>query len=721
MGNLEGAPARVLMVVVLCLWTPEQGESKVYYSCGAVMSTIERGLILSPGFPNHYDAGAHCVWQFFIPAGTHLILEMFDFDVYESKGEGDVADPYIYPFKRVSQGTVTAEDETFRASPTSEPNLQDVVDTPEPASGSRVRSGVSGYFRTQKKTEPELVERQGLLTSLDVAATEQSLLHSKLQAIFEAKQSSWLEEYNSEYGSKDVGGGSKFAEDPARQQNQAAEDDGKYFQIHPDVSDSATPSVTPSVTDTSDTFPPPAEACPQDVLYISDLVTFSSRFCGANSPQNKSLVFGSPSEMMEVIMELITTTTSGRGFLMLFDYRNISGVTAMNVQEQRDRDHLVVLAILAGVATLVILLLSATCLVYRRRLFPKRTPSSTMLGEQESGIQNGAVDVNELQLVVPGQENENNNHSIGRDTAIEYIGEQSDRRPGMAPTSSMTESGSDEVFVISAGHGARDFDFTSYPVQKNNSLRRTMTSPSSVSNWQTWDPSTGSGDPVDREDVSSGPDPPRRRTWSVRTFHDFLAPLPKLQKKWCSWSTGSPFTKLVDSGLTAGAGNSSEDSSEQANSTAHMGRASEPPHSQPSNSSASHPHSQSAQRQRKVYTGSLKKSHFGSPSFGFRASSPDEGQEEHERAAQEIRSLEIPHIGQETAKEGLSPGKRSLGSITRTKDFCMEIEKPKPVFIISEEEDQQPLVLAEQLSAGGDAECVEGCMSVGLYEPRHQD
>ncbi|XP_069071365.1 uncharacterized protein [Pleurodeles waltl] len=720
MGSLGGAPARVLLLAALCLWPPERGESKVYYSCGAVMSTIERGLILSPGFPNHYDAGAHCVWQFFIPAGTHLILEVFDFDVFDSKGEGDVLDPYIYPFKRVNQDSFTEEEENPKALPTPEPLLRGVVDSPEPSSRSRVQSGGSWLLRTQKKTEPEVVERQRLLTSLDVAATGQSLLHSKLQAMFEAKHPSWIEEYDREYGSKDVGGGSKFSEDPSRQQNQAEEDDGKFFQVHSDVSDSGTPSSTPWVTDTSDTMPPPAEACPHDVLYISDLVTFSSRFCGANSPQNRSLVFGSPSVMMEVIMELITTTTGGRGFLVLFDYQNISGVTAMNIQEQRDREHLVVLAILAGVATLVILLLSVTCLVYRRRLCPKRTPSSTVLGEQESGIQNGAVDINELQLVVPGQENQNNNHSVGRNTE-EYVGEQSDLRPVMAPTPSMAESGSDEVFVISAGHGARDFDFTSYPVQKNNSLRRTMTSPSSVSNWQTWDPSTGSGDPVDRGDVSSGPDPPRRRTWSVRTFHDFLAPLPKLQKKWCSWSTGSPFTKLVDSGLVVATGNSSEDGNEQTNSTSHMGRASEPPHSQSSHSNASHPLSQSAQRQRKVYTGSLKKSHFGSPYFGFRASSPDEEQVDCSRATRESSPVEIPHIGQETAKEGLSPGKRNLGSVNRTKDFCMEIERSKPVFVISEEEDQQPLVLAEQLSTGGDAECAEGRMGVDHYEPRHQD
>lgn len=248
-----------------------------------------------------------------------------------------------------------------------------------------------------------------------------------------------------------------------------------------------------------------------------------------------------------------------------------------------------------------------------------------------------------------------------------------------------------------------------------------MTSPSSVSNWQTWDPSTGGGDPVDRGDVNSVPDPPRRRTWSVRTFHDFLAPLPKLQKKWCSWSTSSPFTKLVDSGLMAASGNSSDDSSQRANSTAPMGRASEPPHSQSSLSNASYPLSQSAQRQHMVYTSSLKKSHFGSPYFGFRASSPDEGEAEHSRAARDISPVEIPHIGQEPGMEGPSPGKRSLGSVNRTKDFCVEIEKSKPVFIISEEEDQQPLVLAEQLSAGGDMDCAEGCRSVDPSKPRHQD
>lgn len=37
--------------------------------------------------------------------------------------------------------------------------------------------------------------------------------------------------------------------------------------------------------------------------------------------------------------------------------------------------------------------------------------------ELQNGIQNSAVDINELQLVVPSRENENNNHSVSREQA----------------------------------------------------------------------------------------------------------------------------------------------------------------------------------------------------------------------------------------------------------------------------------------------------------------
>ncbi|XP_062873860.1 uncharacterized protein LOC134335279 [Trichomycterus rosablanca] len=44
----------------------------------------------------------------------------------------------------------------------------------------------------------------------------------------------------------------------------------------------------------------------------------------------------------------------------------------------------------------------------------------------------------------------------------------------------------------------------------------------------------------------------RPRAWSVRTFHDFLLPFPQLHRKWCSWNLTSPFSKLVDSSVSSG-------------------------------------------------------------------------------------------------------------------------------------------------------------------------
>ncbi|XP_069476108.1 uncharacterized protein [Ambystoma mexicanum] len=710
MESPGSAPSWILLAAALCLWTPEQGESKVYYSCGAVMSSIERGLILSPGFPNHYYPGTHCVWQFFIPAGTKLILEVFDFDVFDGTGEGDPSDRYVYPFKRMSQDTFTEEDESSTPTPTAEPFIEDAVPTPEPSPKSRVPGGLWGEpTGDHKKGATGLVLGHGLLRSLDDAEAGHGLLQSTLQAIFEANRPSWRQAKNSLDGRKRVGGGSKFAQDAARQKNTLESEDDKYPKVQTDMIDSAMPWTT----ETSPTLPLPAELCPQDVLYISDLTTFSSRFCGENSPRNKSLVFSSPSEMMEVIMELITTTNRGRGFLMLFDYQNDSVVSAMNLHGHRDGEHMVALAIIAGVAAFAAVLLGTMLLVYRRHLCAKRSPSSAALGEPESGIQNAAVDINELQLVVPGRENVNNNHTVAQG----HTGGQSDPAPRMAPgevSSFVSEPGSEGVFVT------RDFDFATYPVQKDNCLRRSMTSPSSVSDWHTWDPSAGISNVVDPGDVSPEPDPPRHRTWSVRTFHDILAPLPKLQKKWCSWTTGSPFIKLVDSGSLAATGTSSEDGSLQSSSSAHARTATEPLHSESSINNASFPPSGSAQRHRKVYTGNLKKPRFGSPYFGFQASLPDGGQLQSSSTAQNHSSVEIPHLAHQTGTDVPSPGKCSLSSSARTKDICVEIEKAKPVaFLLSEEEeDQRPLVLAEHLHAGGDVEQGAGRIVMDTSELR---
>lgn len=86
-----------------------------------------------------------------------------------------------------------------------------------------------------------------------------------------------------------------------------------------------------------------------------------------------------------------------------------------------------------------------------------------------------------------------------------------------------------------------------YSFQDKN-LKRSVTSPASVSDWLSSHPTAA--DAAEKGNVQLENPCPRQRTWSARTFHDFLAPIPQLQKKWCSWSTNSPFTKLVDSSVS---------------------------------------------------------------------------------------------------------------------------------------------------------------------------
>lgn len=86
-----------------------------------------------------------------------------------------------------------------------------------------------------------------------------------------------------------------------------------------------------------------------------------------------------------------------------------------------------------------------------------------------------------------------------------------------------------------------------YSFQDKN-LKRSVTSPGSVSDWLSSHPAAAGA--AEKGNVQLEHPCPRQRTWSARTFHDLLAPIPQLQKKWCSWSTNSPFTKLVDSSVS---------------------------------------------------------------------------------------------------------------------------------------------------------------------------
>jgi len=132
--------------------------------------------------------------------------------------------------------------------------------------------------------------------------------------------------------------------------------------------------------------------------------------------------------------------------------------------------------------------------------------------------------------------------------------------------------------------------------------------------------------------------------------------------------------------------------------------ASETVYSDSSASNASYPLTLSAQRQRKLSSCNLKKSRFGNPYFGFLASSPD---------SKHVRSLDPSrHVGAaspaktqspKNPPESSNPLKINLANGSKTKELMVEAEKNKPVFVISEEgDDQQPLVLAEHLSQCGD-------------------
>ncbi|XP_053555759.1 uncharacterized protein LOC128646973 [Bombina bombina] len=130
--------------------------------------------------------------------------------------------------------------------------------------------------------------------------------------------------------------------------------------------------TTSSAFNDLSTPPPAVDVCPHDVLYISDLVSFSSRFCGSNSRLNKTLVFGSPVEMIEVIMELITTTDRGRGFAMLFSYQNDTVVTALGMNSIIGEESVILLAVIAAMISFALVLMLVLCLSYRQKICPKR-------------------------------------------------------------------------------------------------------------------------------------------------------------------------------------------------------------------------------------------------------------------------------------------------------------------------------------------------------------
>ncbi|XP_041957979.1 uncharacterized protein si:dkey-112e17.1 isoform X1 [Alosa sapidissima] len=688
-----------VFIVSFLFWITGCAPQKVYFDCGAKVDVVDaQGLILSPGFPYNYSSGTHCVWQFFVPVGHQLIMEMFDFDVFENHNSQ-------VRFAAISEGDLDEEMMDDSAVYSTE---RPEVEEGDPSQHKGVATATQGSssssnakeLQSSPKDEAKPVVVQEQSTKMEMAKVSNSAKWSSsspplvpsLQSPVHHAAGMVLED------------GEKAQSDGISPQGLRADTRlGRSEFVYEPTSLPPSPTATESVS--PETQQSQLDACPHDVLYISDLITFSSRFCGANRPASSQLVFGSSDDMVEVIMELITTTHWGRGFALLFHYRNQSDAMA----DQRSltptaRKTDAVLAIVSGVAFFAVALSCVLFIIFRPKLCAKgasASPSSNP--EVPQLLQNPGADVSELQLVPPndpGQEavpkngNNNRSHSLSLpNTGLSFTaGVESATNPEQDTSSgglSELELGTDEVFVISSGPSPSRLPFC--PHTRERFLRHSDTGPSQVSDWPSPEPTAA---PAGTAGSSSSSRP---RAWSVRTFQDFLPPLPQLHKKWCSWNSTSPFTKLVDSAPSSSVADCQTEGKRKVFSDTTLGGKADTSQSDSSMSNASYPLAQPAQRQRRLNsTSNLRRTRFAAPCFGLLSGSPEGS-----------RSPPGGHQGPDAHGGGSSPGllQQQLGEAQagKIRDFAGgggggDDHITVPVFAISEEEDRQPLVLAEHLS-----------------------
>ncbi|XP_034006765.1 uncharacterized protein si:dkey-112e17.1 [Trematomus bernacchii] len=622
---------------------------KVYFNCGARVDVVDvQGLILSPGFPYNYSSGTHCVWQFFVPVDYQLILEIFDFDVFESH---DSAAQYS-ALSNFEEEEVADEEVTF---------------TPGGSLAAKVPV-IQSFGDVIKKTQQSSQEGE----VKQVVVQEQS---TKMEI---AKVS------NSAKRSEEV---SSLPPLPVDKAVNSASSSHLREDLHPST---VMEETTLSSTETPPTSPESQHsilnACPHDVLYITDLITFSSRFCGSNRPPSSQLVFGSSQEMVEVIMELITTTHWGRGFALLFHYHNLTepgGDRRATAPTASKVDSL--LAAVSGAAFFAMILTSALCVAFRPKLCPKRASScASSDSEVPEGVPNTAAEVSELQLMAENQTNlevsaEQDNNNDSPPHTVSAGGDMPQSAEVELSCSGLTELdlGADEVFIVSSAPSSSRLPFSPH-TQRERFLRHSDTGP--VGEWPSPD-STISPSGSTREGSN------RPRAWSVRTFQDLLPPLPQLHKKWCSWNSGSPFTKLVDSTPTGLAADgrrifsdihldSKADSSSISDSTL---------------SNASFPLSLPAQRQRRLNsTSNLRRSRFTGPCFGLLS-----GTQEPTKPSVVV----VPPTQGSPSEPSPASSTQSQTESVKRRDFPGENDHISvQVFAISEEEDRQPLVSAEHLN-----------------------
>eukprot|EP00079_Xenopus_tropicalis_P008651 XP_002931949.1 PREDICTED: uncharacterized protein LOC100495295 [Xenopus tropicalis] len=662
-----------ILVAALLFWNAKLNESKVYYKCGTVLDSTEKGLILSPGFPNHYLPGSHCVWQFFIPAGSQLIVETLDFDVFESTNNdflmpSSSSDSIAHPNQNKKNDSFTTETSLIGDFPKA--TTQNVNEVNNHISISRKR-----WDKTDKG-ENQLSTLQGL-------TKEQDLYHSG---------ASTSQKVTIESNSFDEQESTKPVDLPAPFTARVIES-LDYWQPH---SEEATSLSLDTDNENSTSQPLVQDVCPFDVLYISDLVTFSSRFCGSNSPLNKTLVFGSPVEMMEVIMELITTTNRGRGFAMLFTYQNQTLVTSMGIQNRQGGDGMMFPAVTAAAISFAFVLMMILCLSYRQKMCPKRNPEPEQSTQQSSGSQNAALEASELQLVVPGEAIKQRELDVASSEEAADTSHQTLQVDPSSSAATVTDSHSDEVFVISSSSNTHHFTFSSFPLQER-SLRRSVTSPASVSDWLNPDYTSVDLGEEDNRSENKETGPTRHRTWSVRTFNSLLPPITQLQMKWRARTSSGSFTKLVDSGVKVTPKSPPQENSRRACSAAQMDGTTSRLYSESSVSNASYPLTRSAQLERKLPSCNLKRSR---PSIGPLNDSSDCL---HSSTFRNPCIWDNNNLYQKSALEFSTLCRSATTNGIRSKELTVDLDMPKTVFAICEEaDDKQPLVLDDQLSPSRD-------------------
>lgn len=326
---------------------------QVYFDCGAKVDVVDvQGLILSPGFPYNYSSGTHCVWQFFVPVDYQLILEIFDFDVFESHNS---ALQYASTFSLEED-----EEEEGRNEEVTPGSLM----TDKMSAGRNLLLQSGGDTAKSRQTahrdedKPVVVQEQS--SKMEVAKVSNSAKRSvdTFSGLASPPPPSPL-----------------VLPDTAPPEDKSINSASLFHlrELRPSSDPSAlgeTTLTSPQPTDPPATSPETQhsvlDACPHDVLYISDLITFSSRFCGSNRPPSSQLVFGSSQEMVEVIMELITTTHWGRGFALLFHYHNLTqpvGRRHVSAPTASKVDSL--LAAVSGAAFFAMVLTSALCIIFR--------------------------------------------------------------------------------------------------------------------------------------------------------------------------------------------------------------------------------------------------------------------------------------------------------------------------------------------------------------------